>query len=226
MAVSLLPKSKRSRTGTMFRWQWAPDPAVFAKALDEVARNLEDRRMPLSFAAQEIRGDIAERFRTETDPGGRKWQPWSENKAQVKRDRTRKDGSEYVYFGERQSYADYARAYPNKGILDQDGDLRRAASASSRMRISASSVFYETDGLPSAGMAHQTGVPYRSDKSGMANPLPRRSFIGPSAEADNKIFLTFGDWFDGAISLYVTKTGRIGRRHALRSPRTGQFIEA
>jgi len=171
---------------------WTPDPALYGAKLQAVAAAIENRTLPLAVASETMQGDIRERFETETDPEGNPWEDWAD------------------------SYRDYAESYPNVGILRQDQELVDAASSSEAMVISHDAVFYRTDLLPSYGLAHESGLEQRK------HPLPKRSFLGMSEEAAAVIFATFAEWFDRSIDLFITSTGRVGMRHALRG--AGGFI--
>jgi hypothetical protein len=105
-----------------------------------------------------------------------------------------------------ENYRPIAEAYPNIGILQRTGDLADVASSSEATIISHDTVFYQTSALPSYGLAHESGL----------EGLPQRSFLGLSDEASIKILGLFGEWFEGAISLYPTATGKVGARHSIR----------
>lgn len=186
---------------SVVHFEWNPDPVVFGQAILTVEAALRDRTLPLMFAAEQTQADIRERFETETDPEGAPWQEWAE------------------------SYVDYAESFPNIGILRQTGELYERASSNQAFIISNDSVFYDPGVLPARGIWHQEGRPGRTTASGSPNPLPKRAFLGLSAEAEARIMLTFVNWFDRAVDLYVTSRGRVGRRHALRGP-GGRFIKA
>jgi len=164
---------------------WEPDPIVYANSMMNVATALENRAVPLAAASEAVQMDIRERFETETDPQGNKWQPWAD------------------------SYAHYASIFPNKGILHQTGALEEAATSSEAIQFTHNSVFYRTGNLPSHGLEHETGNLDREP------PLPQRSFLGLSDEARGVIIGNFYEWFDGAINLFVTSRGMVGRRHAI-----------
>ncbi len=170
---------------TITNFYWEPDPMVYAQSINNVADALMDRRVPLAAASEVLQEDIRERFETETDPYGNKWEPWAE------------------------SYKNYAQIFPNKGILHQTGALEEAATSSEAVEQTHDSVFYRTEHLPSFGLEHEAGNLDREP------PLPQRSFLGLSDEARGVIMANFFEWFDGAINLFVTSRGRIGRRHAI-----------
>lgn len=104
-----------------------------------------------------------------------------------------------------ENYRPIAEAYPNIGILQQTGELADVASSSEATVITHDTVFYKTSALPSYGLEHEFG----NDR------LPQRSFLGVSDEAAIKILGLFGEWFEGAISLYPTATGKIAPRHSI-----------
>jgi phage gpG-like protein len=182
----------RVASGVTLDWKWIPDPVVFQDRILAVAEGLRDRTMPLIAARQYTQDDIRERFETETDPAGYPWDAWAE------------------------SYKWYAEDYPNVGILRQSEELYEAATSSAAFIVSHDSVFYDSGFMPERGIWHQEGRSGRNTATGAPNPLPQRRFLGLSEEAQALIMATFGDWFDRAIDLYVTRTGRVGRRHSLR----------
>lgn len=171
---------------------WEPDPALYAASMMRVAEALEDQTAPLIASSEVLQQDIRERFQTETAPDGTKWDEWSE------------------------VYRPYAESYPNIGILRQSGALYDVATSSETVMIRGDTIFYRTNHLPSYGLAHQFGDPGRKD------PLPARPFLGMSAESESFIFAAFSEWFDRSIDLYVTATGKVGRRHAIQGP--GGFV--
>lgn len=169
-------------------FEWEPDPAVFAQRFYAVAGALQDRTIPLAAASQEMQATIRERFDTQTDPDGQKWADWSER------------------------YKPIAKAFPNIGILQRTGELAEVASSSTATVISNDTVYYRTDLLPQYGLAHEAGIPDRGEKGG---ELPRRSFLGLSEAAAIQIYGYFYEWFEEAIQLYATSTGKIAPRHAI-----------
>jgi phage gpG-like protein len=183
---------------TMTRYQWVPDPQLLANSFFTVEEALRDRTLPLAYAAEQTLADVRERFETKTDPEGMPWEPWS-------------DG-----------YAEVAAAYPNIDMLRRDDVLYESVIASSQMVVTNDTVFFEAN-MPVYGAYHQEGAPGRRTASGKANPLPKRAFLGLSEGAVASIFVAFSEWFDKAIDLYPTVTGRVGRRHSVRGM-TGTFI--
>lgn len=114
-----------------------------------------------------------------------------------------------------ESYEEYANMH-NAGILHQTGALEEVASSSRAVVVRNDTVFYETSHLPHYGLAHDQGLEDRK------NPLPQREFLGMSDEAKGAVFAEFSEWFEGITKLWVTPSGRIGRRHALQGP--GGFV--
>jgi hypothetical protein len=164
---------------------------VFADRILEVAAALEDRSLPLLYARQATQQGIRERFETETAPDGSPWDAWSE------------------------SYAPYAEAYPNLGILAQTQELEEVATRSDAFIISHDSVFYAPGMLPHYGLAHDAGLPDRK------TPLPQRQFLGLAEDTMATIDAAFIGWFDEAIDMYITSRGNLGRRHKLRAAPVG-----
>jgi phage gpG-like protein len=179
-------------------YEWEPDPIVFADAILTVDTALRNPAPALLMSKELAQEDIRERFLTETDPQGGKWQEWSEN------------------------YTPIAEAFPNDGILRQTGELYDAATSDTAFIVTQDTVFYQTN-MPERGMWHQEGRWDRKTRGGGSNPLPDRPFLGLTEETAQLIFVTFRDWFDHAIDLFETRTGRIGRRHSIRGP-AGTFI--
>lgn len=183
---------------TTFKWE--PDPMIYEDQLTRMAVYLEDRMPPLQAASIITQEDIRERFDTETDPYGDKWADWSPSYTPVAM------GEVPAKKGE--------PAFPNIGILQRTGELADAASSSRATRITKDTVFYETSTLPNYGLEHETGNPNRN--------LPQRAFLGLSDQARTVIFAAFADWFDGAMSLWVTPSGKVAMRHSLQGK--GGFV--
>ncbi len=186
-----------ARTGTRVTYTWEPDPIVMAENVLEVERGLKNMQMPLRFAAEQTQADIRERFHTETDPDGVKWDDWAK------------------------SYEEAAAG--NIGILRQSGDLYEDATSDRAVIVTNDSVFYDTSAIPERGIWHQEGRPDRKTKGGSPNPLPQRQFLGLSNEAQVVIWGAFDDWFDRTIGLWETSRGRVGRRHSMTGA-GGRFI--
>lgn len=172
---------------------------VYSNAMNDIAIALENKRGPLTASSEVLQADIRERFDTETDPSGDHWEPWSPN---------------YNPVAQGESPDSLGRTFPNIGILQRTGELADVASSSRAIRVSNDTVFYETNMLPNYGLEHEAGNPERN--------LPRRSFLGLSDQAAGVIFATFAEWFDGAVDLFVTASGRLGMRHSIQGP--GGFV--
>ena len=175
---------------------WTPDPSVFRDAILEVDAALAHPEIALALAAQEVSSDIRERFLSQTAPDGTPWKEWSEN------------------------YEPIAIAYPNIAILRRTDELFEAATDTNAMIVSGDTLFFDLGSLPEYGEWHQEGR--QRIKGGN---LPARPFLGLSDEGRATIFAVFGEWFQNAIQLFHTSTGRIGMRHAMTGihPTTGKF---
>jgi hypothetical protein len=177
-------------------FQWRPDPQVYANKFLTVAEGLDHTRaIPLAAAGGEMADSIRERFDTKTDPEGHDWAPWAE------------------------SYIN-SSALPEvdniDGILVRTSALREAASNTSAMVVTNDTLFYQTEFLPSYGLAHESGLDDRQTS------LPQRSFLGMDDESQLRVYGYFMEWFDRTIDLYVTTTGKIAPRHAIRGA-SGMF---
>ena len=174
---------------------WVPDPKVHASTMFTQASMFNKTQVPIAAASSVLRADIQERFETETDPYGVKWEDWSS------------------------SYYPTAMAYPNEGILKQSGDLFRAAISSKAILVTHDTVFYETGALPSYGLAHEEGLPDRKTR------LPRRAFLGLSPESAAKIYGLFEEWMEDIVRLYPNRarTG-IEEKHSFRAAGGGFFL--
>lgn len=171
----------------------------------EVANNLENTAEPLLAASRILAEDTQERFTIETDPDGNEWIPLDE---------------EYLA-------SKLSLGYP-PDILHRTGDLEKAATDIAAYKIVGDSIFFDTSGLPSYGLLHQTGSgeegnigaaalhrfrsrddeeyrraeggPHSSLGIGRGNALPARPFIGMSEAAEEKTWALFDLWFDEAIT--------------------------
>lgn len=205
--------------GATITFDWEPDPIEISDRVLNVMDALEERHAPLLAAGQFVSGDIRENFRGQHDPGGDEWQEWSGGR-RFEGQIDPESGKEIFDMG----YAAYAKRVNLGKILEQTLALRESTVNPARIRITNNDVFYDTGGLPHGWLWHQEGLPDRRTAAGAENPLPKRSFLGLSDSAAIDIMVVFDDWFTGAITLFTTKTGRIGRRHSLRGA-GGRFVE-
>lgn len=199
-------------------FEWIPEPEVIAAALIETSEYLEDRSAPLALSRQVAQDDMRERFETKTSPEGAAWAPWAE------------------------SYAPIAAATNVGGLLERTGAMRAAALSEAAYPITKDSVFFDTSNLPFYWIYHQLGASRGAEdewfrsmqaagllKEGATatgvNFMPARPFVGTSFEAQLRILEVFDQWFAGAVAVYVTGRGRLGRRHSLRGP-GGRFVSA
>ena len=186
-------------------YDFYPDPDEFAHAMWNVSDALRDPRLPLLFAAAQTREEIVESFETKTSPDGEPWKPWSEK------------------------YEPEARRRGNIDVLRGPEELLyRAATDRNCFVINGDTLFYDASRWPttdsgedSYGWFHQEGAPHRKTEKGKPNPLPKREFVGVSAEGEAAVFAAFAGWFDKSLALYETSVGSgIGVRG--RNP-LGQF---
>lgn len=188
-----------------FTWEPPDAPERLGASIDAVADSLYARFIPLEAAGETMRLDIRQHFETETDPEGNKWKGLSWKYISG----TFPKNSEGRPLNPRQQFGT---------TLKDTGELMRRASASEAIVVTNDTVFYRTQSLPQYGLAHESGVPGRTTSAfgtgTYENPLPKRSFLGMSAQSEAAVYGYFADWFDGSIALYPTSTGRIGRRHA------------
>ena len=181
---------------------WDPDPIVWGEAILEVDEALSHVEIPLAFSAELVSEDIKRRFDTETDPSGNPWEEWAEN------------------------YKDIAEAFPNAGILRQTDETYDAATDPEAMIVNGNTLFFDEGVLPDQGFYNNDGAPGRRTKGGSPNPLPARPFLGLSDEATGYIFATFEEWFEQAIMIFETPTGKLGIKHQLRAPGSqGRFVK-
>ena len=167
---------------------WDPDPMVFATAMWRTSDALRDTAAPLLFAAKQTQEEIKASFQSETSPDGREWVDWSDK------------------------YRPTAEAYPNVGILRRTMDLYDAATDESAFVINGDTLFYDTSGWPYSTGKNQIQYGWvHQDGSGAAN-VPQRQFVGVSDEGASIVMGAFMGWFDNALALFVTATGKLGIR--------------
>jgi hypothetical protein len=167
-------------------YEWAPDPRVYANAMYHTADALRNPAAPLLFAAKQMQEEVKASFLSQTSPDGRQWVDWSD------------------------SYRPIAEEYPNEGILRRTTNLYEAATDEEAFVVSGDTLFYDTSGWPWStgknriqyGWVHQEG----------SNTNPQRQFVGVSVEGESIIYGAFMEWFDNALAMYVTATGKLGMR--------------
>lgn len=204
--------------GGSIEFVWDPQPEVIAQEIFEIAGYLENTLGPIELSKEIVRQDVRARFESKTTPYGEQWAPW-------------------------------ARNYPDsESILIKTGALRDAASGDA-VGNTEDTVFFNFGELPFYGVFHEygavrsggdaesrasdieflkrakaLGMSVSSDfTGGGGNRLPARPFAGASFEAEAKIVAVFDMWFQGAIGLGRTKSGKVFPRHTLRGP-GGRFI--
>lgn len=182
--------------------EWEPDPEVIARDLVAVANYLDDMLIPLRASQEIAQADIRNRFETESGPNGEAWAPLDEDYLKYK---LSKGGPET--------------------ILTWTGALKDAASSDAPYSIGPRTLSFDMSALPVYGIFHEHGSgaemagassihkfrmkndpEYRAESKsagegrgigiGPGHALPRRPFVGLSADAEQEIFIVFDEWFD------------------------------
>lgn len=186
--------------------KWSPDPDDVEAALVSIAGHIERLEAPLRASSLVARRDIQNNFDTESDPAGVPWIPLNEK---------------YLKWKEGQGY--------DNRILRMTGDLEEAATDTTAFVIDHNNgnLYYNASNLPPYWELHQSGRPLGNtggesfSKSaakvlgfadegggeGAGNNIPQRSFIGISAEAEEKIFNIFDIWFFEGMQVKVSSAG-------------------
>jgi phage gpG-like protein len=164
---------------------------------------------PLAISEGLIAGDIARRFRTQTDPEGNPWQEWSESyEAQVEK---------WIPLGK----------HTGKKLI-KSSYLEGRASMKERLDTVNDIIFYDFSGLPPYGAVQNFGGPV-----GKGALLPARQFVGMDDATEQAIFKVFSDWAKvnaehafgsvgkGGIGGGAVTQGQFGRFVSLRDPSTG-----
>jgi phage gpG-like protein len=199
--------------------EWVPDPKVIAAELIKVANYLEDMQPPLRAAKAIGQADMHEHFAGNHGPNGEAWRELDEE-YKVKKASMGGDPDD---------------------PLTLTGALENAAAGESAWMVDAHDVFFNTGALPDYGKMHEygsgegnvgmaafgrasfraigreageTGGPHASQGIGRGQALPRRPFIGLSAEAEIQIFEVFDLWFAAGTSIAIGPSGTIQARNA------------
>jgi phage gpG-like protein len=185
------------------RTGWEPDPIVVAEDINLADARLKRFRVPLNQARFVIREDIQSHFDEQSDPDGIPWQEWSESYAS----RGARDNLGEIL---QRTYAlEYAATNPENFIV-----ISHSQSAGA---FGAGEVALVGSNLPDYWIWHEEGVPDRVGPRG-PNPLPKRSFMGLSDEAEAAIYAVFDAHVDRALTgTLVTGQpqvagGRFGRK--------------
>lgn len=209
--------------------EWIPDPELLAQEILRVAHELQDFTIPLTIARQILKDDVRERFQTKTEPGGDKWDSWSD------------------------TYAPVAREYNVNGILERTGAMKNAVLSEAAWIMNDDNIILDlgvvrmvqTESVGeeyNIAILHHTGAVrsgpgarisgFESMSSFISahdvdiskvNHMPPRPFIGPSFDANIRIVETFDKWFDDAISIGISSKGKIFGRHSKRGA-IGRFV--
>lgn len=185
----------------------APNPYDIQAQLTEIAGELENVQLPLAVSSAILRDDMQRHFDEEVDPDGNAWVPLDEE-----------------YLASKESMG-----YPSD-ILHRTGNLEAAATNPEAFKVIGDGLFFDTSGLPSYSLLHQTG--HGAENAGVAsnhrfaarneegyskreggahsgqgigrgNALPARPFIGMSEEAETQVWEVFDLWFDEATSIAI-----------------------
>jgi len=207
------------------RTQWRPDPIVIAEELNTAADALTSFAPALAGAREVVLRDIRSNFEGKHDPGGSPWRRWSWN---------------YRDVGERTNVG---------GLLVQTGNMMRAVLNRLSWQVTGHELFANTaewrvpnrrgdsndrwlwhqEGLDNRMLAGTEGLKATLGAEGITdlegvgeNPLPRRSFIGVSEDAEFVIFDIMDEFVDNAFEVVINpKTGFAQR--LFRTPRGPRF---
>lgn len=207
--------------------EWKPDPRVVAQALVNVANYYENMQPPLRASKAIGQADMHDHFDSNRGPNG---ETWVELDEEYKVKKAGMGGD------------------PNDP-LTLTGALEDAAAGDGAWFVDTNNVFFNTGALPEYGMFHEEGTggggamaglaasgrrsyaavgkeagekggPHASQDIGRGKGLPRRPFIGLSAEAELQIFEVFDLWFAAGASIAISGKGivqeRIGGRFGSR----------
>lgn len=208
-------------------YEWVPNPKVIQREMIKIAEYLEDMSAPIRAAKAIGQADMHERFATDSAPDGAKWAPL-DDEYRVKKASMGGDPDD---------------------VLTLTGQLEKDAAGEKAWMVDARNVFFNTGALPFYGMIHESGSgvenagaasfgraayrqvgkesgekggPHASQGIGRGKALPRRPFIGLSADAELQIFEVFDLWFYAGTSISISKSGTVQQR--LPSGRFGPAI--
>lgn len=163
----------RSRNRPTLEFFWAePDAEIVEQKLLGLSYELEDFRAPLAAAAEISRQNVETRFKTGTDPSGRAWDEWAE------------------------SYEPWAlthttgRVFGDRANLHLTGRLERGITSQSAWRVTGSSVFLDTSGLPEYWAWNNFGATRTTSKAAptkAAIASQARSILGEAAKKGRKM---------------------------------------
>ena len=185
---------------------FAPSLKTVQQDMLRVKAQLDDKAEVMIAAMVVAKREIAENFDEEHDSAGKPWAPWKTTPA--KRNT--------------QSYAQRAENYPNIGILQRNGNLRKAAVSDSAFALSGNTLSYG-DNLPQWAGVHLHG----GKKSYDGYKIPQRSWLPFSAAGVAAVQNIFEAWALGAISIQ-NRTSVKGRSYTQVQYRTpgGRFGSA
>lgn len=156
-----------------------------------VAEGLKDKRSVMLAAEVIARRDIDDMFDGEQDAYGNDWQEWKQTPPPSKKN---------------MSYARRAKKYPNIGILQRTGELRRQAIKSTQFTITGNTLTYGGD-LPTwAGVHLHGGKKVYAD----GYRIPKRSFLPFSPQGVRAVRNVFDAWATDRVIIIerVSSRGR------------------
>lgn len=146
-----------------------------------------DATGPLEATRGIIAAGIARRFRSQSDPDGNAWEPWSDSYA-PKAIREQESGD-------------------HKGeILERSLLLRDQATSEYSFHVSADSVFFSFDGLPDYAAVQNFG-----GSVGKGAVLPQRQYVGIDDDDEQRIYTIFQQWLDYGLRVSGSGRGALGR---------------
>jgi phage gpG-like protein len=187
-------------------WKSGDDPLLMAREIDLADIKLRALRVPLTQARRVLRDDIVERFDTETDPEGNKWEQWAESY----RDRAEKEN-----IGKLRKEPEYHTS-DGPQLYDAISDLSSYSISSLPGRVSSSAVgggdiALIGANLPDYWIVHQEGqsisaVTHTGDSYTIR--IPARPFLGTSEEAEAMVYEIFDMHVERSLVGMVRSSGQ------------------
>lgn len=151
-----------------------------------------DATGPLEATRGILAAGIARRFRSQTDPTGVGWEPWSDSYAP----RAIREQESGIHKGE---------------ILERSLLLRDQATSEYSFHVSADSVFFSFDGLPDYAAVQNFG-----GSVGKGAVLPQRQYVGVDDADEATITTIFVDWINHMSGATSRGRGALGRFVSLK----------
>ena len=143
-------------------FHWFPNPLVVAEDIKAGAFAVNNLEIPMELSIVPA-GDAMTRTFGEEGPG---WAAWAE------------------------SYAPFALAYPNVGILWQTGDLLGSVADEANFVVTPRTLSWTGATSPDYWRFHEEGT----------SKMPARKFVGLDEIAIAEIYAIFGEYLDGIVS--------------------------